>query len=670
MLFRSELFTGMVERVVALVSRVEGTFEFEVQPLREYFAACHLYYTAPQSSPGKEKPGSKPDRFDAIARNFYWLNVTRFYAGCYSKGELPSLVERLQELTNEDGFRVISFPRMLAATLLGDWVFTQNPKSVQQTVDLVLELPGLRYLLAPPENRRARAGIQNALVLPPRCGREELIKRCFQMLAAFPPRDLALQLLDLLKANSESRSDVMKCWIEHVKTATPEKRLRWLDHGVQLGALSMLAPEELAHLMSDSNFQAEPTALAALFRAGRLDFLHSSEVVFDSVITQILDRRISAQPARRIESPLDALSHAVNGGRYAAAFRDRQPVSLENYLESRRRVAKLTWSSQLVTNTESYAGHRLCVDFARAAEKQSQRSTIEWATDLSPWDAVVEAGRSLWGDRWAFLNLANIAAGIRSTSDKCSDCPDLLDASRSLARRIRFARLRSGAHKWWKTQLERASSEFEMSFALLVAFTWTTASTILANAELVDTLLPRLNQQSWHRLFSAARRCASLAKVREESGEELDPRKLPSRMSQRLASLLADRVDLSSSRLLCKRYIEGTPTEDTVVLEFVQREAMDVQNFGTESWAPKLEVVSRCYELGIVLEPYAFHQHRNREELSPMPLGIAQEVLSAPHQFPNFLLAMAEERCRQDVSSKIVPVTTIAEREGWFSATS
>jgi uncharacterized protein YheU (UPF0270 family) len=102
------LFTGMVERVVALVSRVEGTLEFEVQPLREYFAACHLYYTAPQSSPGKEKPGSKPDRFDAIARNFYWLNVARFYAGCYSKGELPSLVERLQDLRNEEGFRSTS----------------------------------------------------------------------------------------------------------------------------------------------------------------------------------------------------------------------------------------------------------------------------------------------------------------------------------------------------------------------------------------------------------------------------------------------------------------------------------------------------------------------------------------------------------------------------------
>ena len=83
-----KLFTGMVERVVAVVSRVEGTYEFEVQPLREYFAARYLYDTAPYSPPGNEKRGTKPDRFDAIARNFYWLNVTRFYAGCFSKGEL------------------------------------------------------------------------------------------------------------------------------------------------------------------------------------------------------------------------------------------------------------------------------------------------------------------------------------------------------------------------------------------------------------------------------------------------------------------------------------------------------------------------------------------------------------------------------------------------------
>ena len=120
----------MIERVVALVSRVQGTYEFEVQPLREYFAARHVYETAPYSPTGAEKRGTRPDRFDAIAKNLYWLNVTRFYAGCYSKGELPSLVDRIEELSKDQVFRYTRHPQDLSVTLLSDWVFTQHPKSM------------------------------------------------------------------------------------------------------------------------------------------------------------------------------------------------------------------------------------------------------------------------------------------------------------------------------------------------------------------------------------------------------------------------------------------------------------------------------------------------------------------------------------------------------------
>ena len=88
--FVEQFFTGMVERVGVLVSRVQGTFEFEVQPLREYFAARHLYETAPHSPTGRERSGTKPERFEVIVRNFYWLNVTRFYGGCFSRGELEN----------------------------------------------------------------------------------------------------------------------------------------------------------------------------------------------------------------------------------------------------------------------------------------------------------------------------------------------------------------------------------------------------------------------------------------------------------------------------------------------------------------------------------------------------------------------------------------------------
>jgi hypothetical protein len=51
-----------------------------------------------------------------------------------------------------------------------------------------------------------------------------------------------------------------------------------------------------------------------------------------------------------------------------------------------------------------------------------------------------------------------------------------------------------------------------------------------------------------------------------------------------------------------------------------------------------------------------------------MPLDIAKEILSTPGHFPSFLLSVAEERFRQDISSKITPVAVIAQREGWFSA--
>ena len=664
-----ELFTGMVERVVALVSRVQGTFEFEVQPLREYFAACHLYYTAPQSSPGKETTGSKPDRFDAIARNFYWLNVTRFYAGCYSKGELPSLVERLQELASAPGFHLISHPRMLAATLLGDWVFTQNPKSVQQVVDLILSRASLRYVLAPFEDRRFRPGAQNALVLPTKCGREELIRRCFQILRESPPRDLALQLLRLLKANSESYPDVSRLWFETAESVAPDDRFTWLKNGLLLGALSTVQLESLQALLSSADLRMDARVLALLFQARRIDYLHSSEEVFEAVVSLILDLGVSAQPQRRIESPLDALSHAIDPGRYARAFRDRQPGPLAGYLERHNSSARLTWSPQLATATESFDSHRSCVEIARVAETECQRSAIEWATDINPWNTVIEAGREVWGDRLALLSLATVAAGIRSTAEKCAESPELLDTTRPLARRVRYARLRSGAHKWWRAQLEIAKSDTEFLLVLLPLLTWTTLPALLANADLLDTLLGKLSSRQWHRLFQAATKCVSMARPNEERSENLDCSKLPSEMSLRLAAIVSIRLQPPNSRTVYERYIKDRETKDLAILSCVQQEALDAKNFGTGSWAPDLQLVQHCYGLGVAFEPTSFRKHGSRREPGIMSLNIAEEILRTPDRFPGFLVTAAEERCRIDVSSKATPVADIAEKENWFLTT-
>lgn len=230
----TQLFSGMVERVVALVSRVEGTYEFEVQPLREYFAARHLYSTAPYSPPGNERRGTLPERFDALSRDFFWQNVTRFYAGCYSKGELPSLVECLEDLARSDHYKHTSHPQQLAAILLSDWVFAQHPKLMKKIVALVLGSGiGLRRITS--GGRRHHR--EEPLRLPRHSGNEELIQQCFEHLRSDPPRDYAFMLIELVRANA-TRDESSNRWLQEAESCSGRARTRWMEFGFYLGVLS------------------------------------------------------------------------------------------------------------------------------------------------------------------------------------------------------------------------------------------------------------------------------------------------------------------------------------------------------------------------------------------------------------------------------------------------
>ena len=661
-----ELFTGMVERVVALVSRVVGTFEFEVQPLREYFAACYLYFTAPQSSPGKEKSGSKPDRFDAIARNFYWLNVARFYAGCYSKGELPSLVERLQELSSEDGFRLISHPRTLAATLLADWVFTQNPKSVQQIVELAATGPGIRYL-AQTISRRQRAQVATAIVLPPKCGKDELLNRCFELLNTAPPDDLEEDIAQVLTSNAESPAELATKWLDYFKgKEDPDDRARWLEYALDLEVLPTFDRETLQRLVGD--LASDAWILGILYRARRLDLLEGSEELFDRTVHGFLERRITAQPQKSLESALDALTLSLYPLRYALAFRQKQaPMPLEALLE-RQRWSKLSWDPQITTATESYKNHRHCIELARVVEKESKRPAIEWATEIAPWESVIEAGRSMWGEQWAFMLLADVAAGIRSTAERCSECPDLLDHSRPLARRARYARLRSGAHSWWTKQFDTANTPMDRLLVCLLASTWVTTNTLIEIVDVLERNLATFDGQQWHLLFYAARAASSWGRAREEKSERLELNELPTDLSIRAASIFATRVDHVSTQMLYRKYMQSWDSGGRAGAELGAEVALDLPRFATDSWDPDLQLLQRCYQLGQTSEPRAFYVPPVTRESKSIPIHIAKAILNESEKYPAFLVMLCEERCRLDVARGVTPVAHVATRDNWFTS--
>lgn len=659
----NELFTGMVERVVALVSRVEGTFEFEVQPLREYFAACHLYYTAPQSSPGKEKPGSKPDRFDGIARNFYWLNVTRFYAGCYSKGELPSLVERLSELKNEPGFSLTSHARILAATLLTDWVFTQNPRSVQQLLDLVLEGIGFRYLLDQSTSGRQRRGLTNGIVLPPKCGREDLIHRGFVVLESKPPQDFQNDVIEVLRAHKEPPSDVTSKWIDCYKAgSTLDDRIHWMSCGIQLGVISELPLGQLKDLVS-SSFSNE-TLARYMLNADRLDYLESSEELFDAGISAVLDR-VNFATDSNPESVIDVLRIALDPYRYGLAFRNRHPIPMEEIFDRYDRTSKVALDPQLTTNTESYLNHKRCLDFARVAESLYKHTGRELATTIEPWDRLVEAGRSTWGDCWALSVLAVCASGIRSNSERCQDFGDLLDHSKSLCRRARYARLRSGATSWWRNQLDTAMTEDGLLFALLLCTIWATTSTLLAVLEPLDGVLVKLSQWQWLKLYSAGNWLRHLIQVDEDRTDVIEMAALPASLSQRTVSVLAAHTDTASQDALYKKYVKGSSNAEMETLQFMEREAMDPRRFGTSSWSPDLKTLQWCYEMGHTFRSLPHPQRANAARES-MPAQLATAVMESSTRYPGILVRLAEERCRREVAKDIMPVSKVAEAQRWF----
>lgn len=422
----TKLFAGMVERVVALVSRVQGTYEFEVQPLREYFAARYLYETAPYSPPGAERKGTKPDRFDAIARNFYWLNVTRFYAGCFSKGELPALVYLLEGLAQAEDYRNTSHPRTLAAMLLSDWVFTQNQRSMREVVTLILDGLGLRSVLT---IRNRHQAMSNTLVLPKDCGRDELLEQCFSILRNIPPQDYAREVIELIQANAKSE-EIKGLWYKEVSNVVGRERTQWLEYGLYLGSLSELTVQDLTHLFSDDS--NNPKRLRLVFRARQSNFCEISEEYTNIIIDSILDRDIILPSQHRSRSVLGLFCQTFDSFIFASsyAFRIHFP---EQYS-----LAQLQRQFFLNSDTHEDSGDLLstnrlfeeCTETIKLIRKEQQRPIKDWLNKLDPWDSVVEKLRAIWGERWAIFHLASIASGVNIAKEIYQDFPDLLDHSK------------------------------------------------------------------------------------------------------------------------------------------------------------------------------------------------------------------------------------------------
>ena len=650
-----KLFSGMVERVVAIVSRVEGTYEFDVQTLREYFAARHLYETAPYSPAGDERPGTISDRWSALSRNFYWLNVARFYAGCYSEGELPSLVDDLSALSNDKAFRSTSHPQLLTATLLGDWVFSQRPRAVEGALDLLLESRGLRMLVAGAGSEPRH--VEDVIVRDP-VGRRRLVSACKELIRPSLPTEQALEIVrSVLRPNTEPQ-ELLDWWIEELRSADNAQASQWCVIGEFLQFWSIVDFDTVRDLLDREEIPAA-SVIAGLLHASRMDILESDEELFEAAAEAVLaGERVGWS---RGSSLLQQLAGSVEW---------TSPTSHHPWHPVAGRIPLLEYWSEIHGHEEditcpSYPVAQGCARVVQAFMKAAERPVEEWNTSVEPWDQVVQQGIIEFGDRKLFLELANLAAGIRSKDEKCQDSPDLFDVSRPMVRRARYARLRAGLRKWWSRQLQLATNTDEVQIALLLFATWAGARTIEELAEAFDKLIVSLETSEWHSLHSSLR-----AAVEVNSGRSwirslpIRVSALPPSLSARTVALLAERCTLATTDELYERHLTDYKGDDPFVISLCAD--VQVQRALREEtmWSQAIEGLRSSYRL---------RAPSSRSLFPHLSLGLtlpdkaARQVVEQSLEFPSALVRAAEACCRQYVAANILPVGQVAVDQGWFT---
>ena len=379
-----KLLTGAVERVCALVSRVEGTFEFEVQPLREYFAARHLYKTAPYSPAGNLALGTRPERFRAVARSFHWTNVTRFFCGFYDVGELSSLVDEITALGEDDDFGLTAQPRVLAMMLLSDRVFSQAPRPMRRLITFVVKEPAFQVFLFSTALYR-----KGDLALPSGNGRQELFESCRGKLEESLDSVQRSALCSIMAENAEPDA-LREFLLTRFSHSTMDRSA--LRNAHSLGILDSFSSSEILNLSKiDPGVQIE-----WLLRVGKYEEVAKCPALLKLAISELLMGSLRVLPYR---SPIRTHPLSVLEA-LTVLLRSRAIVRLFSANESLPAVSVILGRSapqvrrrlQQWTSADGGEPGSLAYKLTPFPVESLSARVGEWLDSLDHWDELVNWG--------------------------------------------------------------------------------------------------------------------------------------------------------------------------------------------------------------------------------------------------------------------------------------
>jgi hypothetical protein len=406
--------------------------------------------------------------------------------------------------------------------------------------------------------------------------------------------------------------------------------------------------------------------IRVLIRGSRSSYCETKEELFQHTVDAILDYGIDLPFSRPAKTVLEFFAQAMDRRRFAIAFEHREPTPLRSVWQMTYRRPEVLLDGSEVKNSPKSEVEKRCMQVGQIAERQADVSADEWASSLSPWNEVVEPTRDFFGERWILYRMANVAAGIVSSSEKAESCTDLLDQSQPLCGRARFARLRSNNPSWWQTQFEGLLNPLQRRFVTLLFATWAGPNLLLKKVDFLDENIKMLDSGDWSLFGNALSESIELVHPLSDREIGFDVSELPSHLCERTIATLGMRATSRTSSALLDRFLAKYTGADHIVSEFVQRVAMRRALSDPRYWQDNIGLITRTYANGVVSDRYSPYRFA-RAAQNRLPLDLARQILERAEQFPNDLVNVAEAHWRMHVAESIVPVGDIAERDKWFS---
>lgn len=628
--FADKLIAALTTRVLCLVERQPGFFEFEVQSLREYFAAFHIF----EESPPRGKVNSRDDCLNALLERPYWSNVMRFMVGMLSKGEVKSLVDNLRSRTTGSDAKLDSYLRWVAVQFLDDRIYeNQDDEQIAELIDFILEGDGALF---------SEIGLLDGAGLPTlfseQAGASQAVEHAQRRLATRAEPLLQRRLATIVIRHSSDEEVRDWAWSLVADPVAHDDLVLLSD----LGALCGLDAPRTSRL-ADALDRTQGPVLDLLSR-GRWD--GNDERIMNRVVGEVIDGGAESTTFRRIVGVASPLRSAIALGRLERLTGRSKLDSGGIEVQQSGRVRQRRRSGEVIRRSEA----------AHIQDWKSANDALATdAADEQRLKNLAAALRAIQPDSWLLRALFTFVAPTVDLS--LGATPSLGDDTdsgwRAHAAWAREAHAHGTDSAWWTEQPIPLAGLPRRAWILAVAC-FAGTQQVLDLLSTLDQATARLSGPEYEAIRAMAYHYGQRTFARRLNLRDALRRKVE--MSARTAALLTGR-DPSSKEHLDRIILAGSLP---IGVSSVGGESLQaaVASTTTPLDIRTLEGSGEFFPLGTL-------RHLTGKQLA---LSSARGVLEHPEHWPPDVVLLADRRIALKRANDLPPVAAIAEADNWFRA--